>query len=328
MAARALASAQATGSRIAIAIDLGGTSLRVALVDDAGRNLARVDAPTDARAGPERIITQIETLMTQLLASRPDLDPVGVGMSAPGPIDTVAGIASAVPTLAGFEGFPLRQTLQARLGRPVSLEGDGIAAAIGEWRFGAGRGFENLVYVTVSTGIGGGVIADGRVLRGRKGMAGHVGHMSVDPDGPLCPCGNRGCLEALGSGTALTTRARELAAGDAHTVLGRGGEVIDSRAIFAAGRQQDSTANAVIDEVANALGRGFVNLIHLYSPDVVVMGGGLSEEFGRLAPLIEARIASDALVAFRDVRLVRAALGQNSGLAGAAALAFGPASAG
>ena len=287
-----------------------------------GEIVARAEERTDATAGPERVLAQIKTLADGLIAASGASALVGIGVSTPGPIDTIAGIASDIPTLAGFVDFPLQAELQRRFAFPVSLENDGIAAAIGEWQFGAGRGLANMVYVTVSTGIGGGVIADGRVLRGRKGMAGHVGHMSVMPDGALCPCGNRGCFEAYGSGTAFTRRARARVLECSDTTLGANGNAIDSRHVFAAARAGDRLANRLIDEEAEILGRGFVSLIHIFSPDVVVLGGGLSHEFERLQPDIQGYISEWAMPAFREVTVVRAALGQNSGLIGAAALAF------
>lgn len=307
---------------IAIGIDLGGTQVRAALVNERGEVLARAEERTDAKAGPERVLAQIKTLADGLIAATGAASVVGIGVSTPGPIDTISGVARDIPTLAGFADFPLRAELQKRFAFPVSLENDGIAAAIGEWQFGAGRGLENLVYVTVSTGIGGGVIADGCVLRGRKGMAGHIGHMSVMPDGALCPCGNRGCFEAYGSGTAFTQRARERGFTCTETRLGADGSTIDSRAVFAAARAGDGLANKLIDEEAEILGRGFTSLLHIFSPEVVIMGGGLSHEFERLHPGIQRYIAEWAMPAFKDVRVVRAALGQNSGLIGAAALAF------
>jgi glucokinase len=308
--------------QIAIGIDLGGTQVRAALVDEKGSLIARREELTDADGGPDRILSQIRALSDELLAAVNPAGVAGIGVSAPGPIDTVSGIATSIPTLSGFVDFPLRAELQQRFPFPVSLEHDGIAAAIGEWTFGAGRGVENLIYVTVSTGIGGGVIADGRVLRGRKGMAAHIGHMSVVPDGELCPCGNRGCFEAYGSGTAFTRRARARAAECSETTLGRSGDDIHSRDVFAAARAGDALANALIDEEAEILGRGFTSLIHIFSPDMLVMGGGLSNEFDRLQPGIQAYIAQRAMPGFKDVRIVRAALGQNSGLIGAAALVF------
>jgi glucokinase len=306
--------------QIAIGIDLGGTQVRAALVDERGSLVARREELTDANGGPDRILSQIRTLSDELLATVKPSDVVGIGVSAPGPIDTVSGIATSIPTLSGFVDFPLRAELQKRFPFPVSLEHDGIAAAIGEWTFGAGKGVDNLIYITVSTGIGGGVIADGRVLRGRKGMAAHIGHMSVAPDGELCPCGNRGCFEAYGSGTAFMRRARAAECSD--TTLGRPGEDIHSRDVFAAARAGDALANRLIDEEAEILGRGFTSLIHIFSPDMLVMGGGLSNEFERLQPGIQGYITQWAMPGFKDVKVLRAALGQNSGLIGAAALAF------
>lgn len=308
--------------QIAIGIDLGGTQVRAALIDERGNILARAEERTEADAGPQRVLGQIRGLTDGLLAASGPARVVGIGVSTPGPIDTVKGIARDIPTLAGFADFPLKTELQKQFAFPVCLENDGIAAAIGEWQFGAGRGRENLVYVTVSTGIGGGIVADGRVLRGRKGMAAHIGHMSVMPNGELCPCGNRGCFEAYGSGTAFTRRARLRAVESHDTALGKNGSDIHSRDVFAAGRDGDALANRLIDEEAEILGRGFVSLIHIFSPDVVIMGGGLSHEFDRLRPGIQDYIARWAMPAFKDVPVLRAALGQNSGLVGAAALAF------
>ncbi|MBW9064410.1 ROK family protein [Rhizobium herbae] len=308
--------------QVAIGIDLGGTQVRAALVDERGNIVARMEEQTEAHVGPEGVLSQISGLVDSLLATSKLSLVVGIGVSTPGPIDTVSGVARDIPTLSGFADFPLKAELQRQFAFPVCLENDGIAAAIGEWQFGAGRGLANLVYVTVSTGIGGGVIADGRVLRGRKGMAAHVGHMSVMPNGEICPCGNKGCFEAYGSGTAFTKRARARAADSHETRLGKDGTALHSRDVFAAGRGGDFLANLLIDEEAEILGRGFVSLIHIFSPDVVIMGGGLSHEFDRLRPGIQEYVARWAMPAFKDVSVVRAALGQNSGLVGAAALAF------
>lgn len=308
--------------QVAIGIDLGGTQVRAALVDEQGRILARAAEPTDALAGPNRVLAQICGLADGLLAASNPASVVGVGVSAPGPLDTVAGVATDIPTLSGFVDFPLKAELQKRFPFPVDLENDAIAAAIGEWQFGIGKGLDNLVYVTVSTGIGGGVISDGRVVRGRKGMAAHVGHMSVVPNGEPCPCGNRGCFEAYGSGPAFARRARIRAMESRDTTLGSNDGAIDSRSIFAAARNGDRLANQLVDEEAEILGRGFTSLIHIFSPDIIVMGGGLSHEFDRLQPGIQAYISQWAMPAFKDVEVMLAALDQNSGLVGAAALAF------
>ena len=307
---------------LAIGIDLGGTQIRAALIDHDGTILKRLAEPTQANAGPDVVIGQMVALAASAAEGVDRGMIAGVGVSSPGPLDTRDGIALAIPTLAGFVDFPLRAALARALSMPVALENDGIAAALGEWRFGAARGFANAVYVTVSTGIGGGVIVDGRVLRGRRGMAGHVGHMSFVRGGELCVCGNHGCFEAYGSGTAFTRRAVIAAAGDAATALGKSGQPIDAATVFAAATAGDGLARQLVAEEAQILGQGFASLLHLYSPDILVMGGGLSNQFALLESGITAALHEGAMPAFRDTPVVPAALGNNSGLIGAATLVF------
>ncbi len=306
---------------LAIGIDLGGTQVRAALIDEAGNVLARAALPTAAEAGPVVVTGQLREAAASVSAEVFRDRLVGVGVSSPGPIDTVRGVALSIPTLAGFVDVPFRQMIEDQIGLPVSLENDGIAAALGEWRFGAGRTYQNLIYVTVSTGIGGGVVSDGRLLHGRRGLAAHVGHMTIVRDGEMCLCGNRGCWEAYASGTAFAQRARIRADGVPST-LRNGGPSIDGRAVFAAASRGDELACALVAEEADLLGVGVANLLHLYSPDIVVIGGGMANGFDLLRPGIVARIASAAMPSFRDAKIVRAALGDNSGLIGAAALAF------
>lgn len=245
----------------------------------------------------------------------------GVGLASPGPLDTEKGVALSIPTLAGFDNIPLADLLQQKLDLPLQLENDCIAAALGEWRFGAGKGYNNFVYVTVSTGIGGGVVADGKLLRGRKGMAGHIGHMSIVQNGIRCACGNLGCWEAYGSGTALAQRAKDCAP-LSKTSLGLGGATIDGHAVFTAAARGDALARQLVAEEAKILGTGIVSLLHLYSPELIIMGGGMANNFDVLHPAITAHISTYAMPAFRDVMVTRAALGENSGLIGAAALVF------
>ena len=307
---------------LAIGIDLGGTQIRAALIDRNGTILKRVAELTQADAGPDIVIAQMVALAAAAAdgVSRDTI--MGAGVSSPGPLDTRNGIALAIPTLAGFVNFPLRAVLASALSLPVAVENDGIAAALGEWTFGAARGLANAVYVTVSTGIGGGVIVDGRVLRGRRGMAGHVGHMSFVRGGELCVCGNHGCFEAYGSGTAFTKRALLAAADNPATALGKNGQVIDAAAVFAAAAAGDERARQLVAEEADILGQGFASLMHLYSPDILVMGGGIANQFAVLQSGITAAVRASAMPAFRDTPVLPAALGNNSGLIGAASLVF------
>jgi glucokinase len=306
----------------AIGIDLGGTQVRAAVVEGA-RVLARAAEPTDAAGGPAAVLGQIERLMEQVLPRSAWSGLAGLGVSAPGPLDTDTGTVLNIPTLPGWDGLPLRDLLAERTGLPVVLENDGIAAAFGEWRHGAGQGLRHLVYVTVSTGIGGGVVVDGRLLHGRRGMAGHVGHLLLDPAGPPCSCGALGCFEAHAAGPALGRAARALAPlhpGSGLAALAPRDE-LTAWHVAEAARREDRLALDLLAEEARHLGLGFTALIHLFSPEAVIMGGGVSDAFDLLEGGIRATIRARAMAAFREVPVIRAALGGNSGLIGAAALA-------
>ena len=304
----------------AIGIDLGGTQVRAALVEG-GTLLTRAAEPTDVVGGPEAVLRQIAGLIERV---SPEGQPVqAIGVCSPGPLDSETGTILNIPTLPGWDGLPLRDILAERTGLPVALENDGIAAAFGEWRHGAGRGLQHLVYVTVSTGIGGGVIVDGRLLHGRRGMAGHVGHLPLGADGPACSCGASGCFEALASGRALGAAARKAVRGQPESLmLGRDPHHLTARDVVEAARAGDGLALRLLALEAQWLGLGFVALLHLYSPEAIVMGGGVAEGFDLLEAEIQATIRKRAMAAFREVPVVKAGLGGNSGLIGAAALAL------
>ncbi len=291
---------------LALAFDLGGTNLRAAVIDAAGTVLRRNAEPTDVNGGPKAIIAQMLHLADQLGGLE---EIAAAGIAAPGPLDSGSGRIIGIPTLPGWENYPLRDAMADKLARPVVLENDGIAAAYGEWNFGAGRGLSHMIYVTVSTGIGGGVIADGKVLRGQRGMAGHIGHMMIAADGPRCACGGTGCFEALASGTAFSAAARHAGYGDA------------SMAVKAA-RQGDANALALVERQADLLGYGFASLLHLYAPQRLVVGGGVSDALDLMQARIHAQIERHAMPPFRGIGILKAELDGNSGLVGAAALAL------
>ena len=293
---------------LTLGIDLGGTQLRAGVVDSEGRILRRASVLTDSTGGPTTIIPQMLALSAEVIGSDRSFVKA-VGVSSPGPLDSDNGYTLDLPTLPGWTNFPLRQTLAEKLQLPVTLENDGIAAANGEWKFGAGRGLKHLVYVTVSTGIGGGVVVDNHLMRGRRGMAGHVGHMSIEENGPPCGCGNPGCFEALASGTAFNKVAKSLGFANA-------------KAMTQAARDGDQKALAAVYREAILLGWGFTSLLHLYSPEKLIVGGGVSSAFDLMLPTIKAEIQRRAIPAFRSVEIVTAALGDNAGLVGAASLAM------
>ena len=297
--------------RVALGVDLGGTALRTAFVAEDGTVLAARDTATDAGGGPAAVIGQIIALVQALRADRPELSPEGLGIGAPGPLDPKAGIALAPPTLAGWRDVPLGALLAERLGLAVAVENDANAAALGEWRFGAGRGTASMVFVTVSTGIGGGVIAEGRLLHGHRGLAAEIGHMRIsETSEEACFCGQHGCWEALASATALGRRAAR-AWGDAS---------MTSRDLVAAARSGETRAFALLGEEADYLATGFVNLLHLFSPERIVMGGGLGAALDLMQANITAALRSRAMPAYREVPVVAAGLGARAGLVGAASL--------
>ncbi len=295
---------------LALGIDLGGTQLRAAIVDREGRIIERGAVATNVAGGPDAIVAQMVELARGVGVRHPECLAQTIGVCAPGPLDTVAGVVLEIATMPGWENFPLRQRLSEAFGQSVVLENDAIAAAFGEWKFGAGAGVKNMVYVTVSTGIGGGVVVDGHLLRGNRGMAGHIGHMMIAPDGPRCGCGGIGCFEALASGTNFA-------------IAGQAKGFADGAAIVEAARKGNKAALELVRQEADYLGYGFASLIHLFSPERLVIGGGVSKALDLMQTQIRAKIADIVMPPFRGCELVAAQLGDNSGIVGAAALAMG-----
>lgn len=291
----------------ALGIDIGGTRMRAAVVAPDGKVLSRAECATPAKAAPDDIVATVATIVLQAMRGHSPGSILSAGVCAPGPLDVPRGVAIATPTIRGFVDYPLRARIAAAIGMPTGLDHDGHAAAYGEWKFGAGRGLANMLFVTISTGIGGGAIVDGALQRGRLGMAGHVGHMTIAPDGPLCACGNRGCWEALASGPAFAATARTAG-------------FPDGAAVFDAARKNDAKAINLIEKQSVWLAIGLVNLIHIYSPDTVVLGGGVINGLDLMRPFLQSQMTRRAMTPFRDVPFVQAQLGDNAGVIGAATL--------
>ena len=306
----------------AIGIDLGGTQIRAALVSASGEILQRIAMPTPVDEGPLAVLAKLHEAAVRVAGVHDVSEAKGIGVACPGPLDTKAGVALGIPTLPGFVDFPIGLKLNELFGRDVSLAHDGIAAAVGEWRFGSAKHCDNFVYVTVSTGIGGGVVSDGRVVHGRKGMAGHIGHMTVVKDGVLCNCGRRGCWEAYASGPALERRAAEQLLDRSGSALSKDDVPVTAKAIFEAAAQGDGLAQALVAEEAEFLGVGIVNLLHIFDPQCVVLGGGIGHRFEQLLEGITRVVLETAMPAFRDIPVLRAKHIGNSGLIGAAAIAL------
>ena len=306
-----------------VAVDLGGTSLRATLATRTGEFGQILRVRTDAAGGPDKVIAQIVELVGQAVRLAGSTPVAGIGLSSPGPLDPFSGVVFTLPTFKGWQDVPLRSIVATGTKLPVTLGNDGACAALGEWRFGAGRGVQNLVYVTVSTGIGGGVIMDGRLVYGRMGMAGHVGHMTLEPDGPRCGCGNHGCWEALASGTALGRIVRErLAGGAASSMQQITGRPATAEDVVLGARAGDPLGVELVQTEARYLGIGIASLLHLFSPDRVILGGGVSSALDLMRDGIAREIEARAMAPFKPVPFVPAALGDHAGLAGAAALAL------
>ena len=304
------------------AIDLGGTNVRAIVAGLDGQISGHDRRPSRASEGLD---ATIETLLASLsqACSKAGLEAGalrGLGVATPGWVDTERGIVPAAPQLIGWQDVPLVEMLQERLGVTVRLENDANAAALGENAFGAGRGTRHMIYITVSTGVGGGIIADGCLYGGAKGSAGEIGHTIVDPSGPPCGCGNRGCLESLSSGTAIARRAAEAAdRGDSAALAGikeREGRV-SARLVAEAARQGDAVSAAIYEEAGRFLGIALANTVNLFSPEAIVLGGGVMQAKDLFLPRAEATMREFALdEPLKYMRLVEAELGDRAGVMG------------
>jgi len=242
----------------ALAVDVGGTNVRVALVDRDGRVHYKRSRPTESQRGRAAILEHLFTVIREVIDIS-GLDTLcGIGVSQAGATDPGTGVIRGSPNLPGWDGLSLKADLERNFSSPVVVANDANAAAVAEQRYGAARGYSSVFYMTVSTGIGGGAIVDGKLYLGSRGYAGEVGHMTIDKDGPVCDCGGRGCLERLSSGTALARIARErLSSGESSSMLDSAAgdlQKVDAVLVIQAARSGDSLAGAIIQEAATNLG--------------------------------------------------------------------------
>ena len=308
------------------AVDLGASKVLSVVADDEGRILGEDRRPTGASEGPEagleRIAMSLEAALAKAGLSREDLRAAGV--CSPGPIDPARGVLPEASNLPGWIDTPIRQYLIDRLGVPVILEHDATAAAYGEFVYGAGRGFRHIVYLTVSTGIGGGLVLDGRLYRGATGAAGELGHITIDADGPLCFCGKPGHVEGLASGRAI--------AGQAEAVLSRGGSPLMARlaqedgaltaaTVHRAADAGDAEAIRILRRAGHYLGIGLAAYVDIFNPEVIIIGGGLRHIRDHYLSPAEEEMRRRAMVeSLKAVRLVEVELGDYSGIMGVVAL--------
>jgi len=312
-----------------LAVDIGGTKIIAAVFSTDGQLLAKDVYPTLAGDGVsaviERIFTAIDRLLSQNITEISQLDCIGIAVA--GAIDSNRGLVTVSPNLPGWLDVPLRYIVQDRYQVDAFLVNDASAAALGEHRFGVGRGVSNLILLTLGTGIGGGIVINGEMYCGVCGSAGEIGHMVIDVNGPECACGNRGCLEALASGTAVARDAiRRITQGEKSSLVEMAEgkiESITAETVGTAARNGDSLALDVLSRAANYLGVGMVNLVNIFNPEMIVLGGGMAKLGSLFIDPAKRVVAERAFpISAQAVRIVTAQLGNEAGVYGAAAFAL------
>lgn len=348
-----------------LCVDIGGTRLRAAVLQGP-RLLSRVIEPTGDDPLPEYTIPRIFKMMQQALEeAHMTIEAIrGIGVATPGPLDNRTGVIYSPPNMPSWQHLPLRDLFQQQYQPhqlPIYIENDANAAALGEYLFGAGRGCKNMVYLTISTGIGGGIILDGKLFEGTSGTAGELGHMSIDWQGERCPCGNQGCLEYYASGTAIRRIANAaIAAGqgaellafvdtmqehpatipdraalpslqDARTEPLETGNVagsaslpyVNARTVARAAEAGVPLAREIITRAGEALGAGLVNIIHIFNPERIILGGGVTRMGDMLLqPALRLVQERTMKAPYESTHINVAELGENVGLVGAGALVY------
>ena len=317
--------------RYIVGVDLGGTNIVAgAMSEDGLEHYGMRSIPTSSEQGAEavadRIVGLVEGVILDTIAQtdahRPDF--IGVGVGAPGPLDRERGVVIVAPNL-GWRDFPLLDRIRDHLGMAATLDNDANCATVGEWWQGAAKGGRNVVGMTIGTGIGGGLIIDGKLFHGSSDVAGEIGHTTIDLNGRHCKCGNYGCLEAYASGPAIATRAREVlmreeTASLLPSLAGGQLERITAQTVYDAAKQGDAVANEIVRDTARYLGAGVANLLNTFNADVVVIAGGVTQAGDTLFVPLRAEVRRRAFRPAVDAaRIVPGALPGTAGVVGAVA---------
>ncbi len=304
---------------ITLAIDAGGTNIRVAAFQtDQTEPIRqkRIETYVNGETSIQRLIQLIQSVKAD------DETIEAIGIAAPGPLDPKTGIILAAPNLPEWSGISITDTVRDAIGAPAYLGNDANLAAVGEWRYGAGQGHHHLIYLTVSTGIGGGVICDDHLLLGWRGLGAELGHTIILPDGPMCGCGQRGHIEAISSGTGIANYMAEQLTDGRDSIL-KGNP--DAKAISQAAKQGDELAKETFDRAGYYLGLALSNYLAIFNPSIVIFGGGVSQAgdllFEPMKKAMRETVLSEHYL--EDLVITGAALGDNAGLYGALALARG-----
>ncbi len=303
------------------AIDMGAMHLSAALGDFSARILEEIEVPFHVDMGPEEGLQEADNILKELLQKRglstADLSAIGVGV--PGPVIADKGMVMAPPIMPGWDRFPIRATLEQKWGTAVTLNNDAELGALGEWAYGAGRGEKNLAFIKVGSGIGAGLIINQQLYGGNTGSAGEIGHLTVDENGPLCACGNHGCLEAFAGGHAIASQARKLVTSGKRTLLSEKSlDAITARDVAEAARRGDLAAQEIIKRSGTFIGIAIAGLINLINPSAVIIGGGVAQVGDLLtAPIRQAVRERSLRASEHSVRITTAMLGRRSSLMGA-----------
>jgi glucokinase len=308
-------------------VDIGGTKIAAGVVNAHGKIREKTRAPMLSQASGEEAFAQVRRVVDSIMPDGPRRGPrFYIGVSCPGPLDPRRGVIINPPNLPCWRDFPLAQRISETWSLPAVIDNDANAAALAEAVWGAGAGFSSVFYVTIGTGIGTGLVFDGRIYHGRTGAAGEGGHVSIDYNGPLCGCGKRGCIEALASGPALAARARRRLAekGESTKIIELAGgnpEAITGQIVGDAYRQGDAVATELLAETADYLAIWLGNVIDMIEPDVVIFGGGMGELLSGWFDRIREKLPAWSINSrCKEIPIVRARYHEDSGIAGGAAV--------
>ena len=291
-----------------IGVDIGGTKILSAIVDENGNTIKTVRVPSEGKEGRDRILYHLYQTIEELISR----DIMGIGIGTAGQVDPDTGvIVTATPNLKDWAGTPLKDIIEDRFNLPTYVDNDGNVAALGEWWIGGGRGARCLLCLTIGTGIGSGIVYEGKVFRGAKGVGAELGHMSIKYDGIRCNCGGIGCIEAYASGPALMKKLQE---------KGKFFETPDE--IQQAAESGDRIVLEAVKEIGVLLGYAMVSFINIFNPDIILLSGGVSNLGDFLIGPVGDIVDTYALPGGRDVKIGRAVLGENAGVIGAAALVY------
>lgn len=312
-----------------IGVDLGGTKILTAVSDNQGKIIERVKIATEALKGQDKVISNIVESVEEVInkAGIKKDEIIRMGLGTPGPLNIKEGLIYEAPNL-NWENVPIVSILKEKIGIEINLENDANAAALGEKWFGAGKDVDSMIYMTVSTGIGGGIIIDKKILHGISDTAGEIGHFVIQTDGPICGCGNHGCFEAVASGTAINGIGKYLAAMHPDSLLYKlvDGDItkIDGKIIYDAAKKGDKYAKQIWYDEARYLGIGIANLINIFNTSTIVLGGGVMNSWDLIADKMIETIKNYAFEsAYNSVDIRRASLADDVGVQGAIAVAMG-----